>query len=254
MRNTGAVNTSETILSDSANLVSATDLKSKIIYCNDEFVDYSGFSRDELIGQPHNIVRHPEMPQDAYKMMWERLKSGKSWMGIVKNRCKNGGFYWVNAYVTPLYENDEIVGYESVRTKADPEQINRAKIAYAKINEGRVVNNLIYRSQSSLNVFFILLSILIISFLSFNLFNTMANYLTSIFFTILCNSILGAWLINRFINNKLKISDNEIDDPLAQYIYTNNPGTFGRNHFLQIIRKKHLHTVLERLLTNCCSS
>mgnify|MGYP002040358612 FL=1 len=91
-------------------LISATDSNGNLTYCNDEFTAVSGFSRSELIGSPHNIVRHPDMPEAVFAHMWSYLKSGKSWMGIVKNRCKSGDYYWVNAYVTPILENGVTVG------------------------------------------------------------------------------------------------------------------------------------------------
>ncbi|WP_438879551.1 PAS domain-containing protein, partial [Bacillus cereus group sp. Bce015] len=81
-------------------LITVTDTQGIILECNDAFVDISGFSKNELIGQPHNIVRHPDMPAEAFEVMWQYLKAGKPWMGLVKNRCKNGDFYWVDAYAT----------------------------------------------------------------------------------------------------------------------------------------------------------
>jgi aerotaxis receptor len=83
-------------------LISTTDLDSRITYCNDAFVDISGFTYDELVGQTHNLVRHPDMPPGVFVHMWHTIKQGKPWMGIVKNRAKNGDFYWVSAYVTPI--------------------------------------------------------------------------------------------------------------------------------------------------------
>lgn len=74
-------------------LISATDTRGLITYCNDEFVSVSGFEREQLLGQPHNIVRHPDMPEAVFEHMWSHLKAGKAWMGIVKNRCQNGDFY-----------------------------------------------------------------------------------------------------------------------------------------------------------------
>lgn len=118
-------------------LISTTDLSGNIQHCNDEFIAISGYSKDELIGQPHNIVRHPDMPPLAYKIMWEHLKAGRPWMGLVKNRCKNGDFYWVDAYVTPVTEQGKVVGYESVRSCPSRQNIARAEKLYQAINAGK---------------------------------------------------------------------------------------------------------------------
>ena len=118
-------------------LISATDTRGIITYCNDEFAEISGFTREELVGSPHNLVRHPDMPPAVFAHMWDYLKSGRSWMGIVKNRCKNGDHYWVSAYVTPIQENGRVVGYESVRSKPNSEQVRRAEALYARLNQGR---------------------------------------------------------------------------------------------------------------------
>ena len=133
---------------DSQRLISATNAKGVIAYCNDEFVAVSGFSRDELIGSPHNIVRHPDMPEAVFAHMWSYLKSGRSWMGIVKNRCRNGDYYWVNAYVTPILENGEVTGYESVRVKPEPEQVRRAAALYQSMRDGKRQLSLLQRARS----------------------------------------------------------------------------------------------------------
>ena len=120
-------------------LISTTDLDSRITYCNDAFVAISGFTYDELIGQPHNMVRHPDMPPGVFIHMWHTIKQGKPWMGIVKNRAKNGDFYWVSAYVTPIYENGRMSGYESVRSVPSRDQVRRATALYARMRAGKPI-------------------------------------------------------------------------------------------------------------------
>ena len=108
-----------------------------ITYCNDEFCSISGYSREELLNSPHRMVRHPDMPAAVFAVMWSHLKAGKSWMGVVKNRCKNGDYYWVSAYVTPILEKGHPVGFESVRVKPTPAQIARAQALYDRIRQGK---------------------------------------------------------------------------------------------------------------------
>ncbi|MGL4250717.1 MAG: methyl-accepting chemotaxis protein [Aeromonas sp.] len=120
-------------------LVSTTDLRGVITYANPVFCEIAGYSADELVGHNHNIVRHPDMPKAAFADLWARLKEGKPWRGIVKNRCKDGSYYWVDAYVTPIYEGSRISGYQSVRCKPDPELkkvANRTYQALLKAEQG----------------------------------------------------------------------------------------------------------------------
>ncbi|SEN07182.1 methyl-accepting chemotaxis protein [Nitrosomonas marina] len=120
-------------------LISKTDLKGRITFVNDAFVQVSGFSREELLGKPHNIVRHPDVPEEAFKDLWNTVKSGKPWTAIVKNRCKNGDYYWVEANVTPLREGSKITGYVSIRNKPTDEQIQSAETLYQQIKDGKVI-------------------------------------------------------------------------------------------------------------------
>ena len=120
-----------------ANILSTTDLNSAITYANPDFIKVSGYSLSELLGNPHNLLRHPDMPSAAFSHMWQTLKAGHSWMGMVKNRCKNGDHYWVSAYVTPVMKNGEIVEYQSVRTRPTPERVDKAEAAYAQLRSGR---------------------------------------------------------------------------------------------------------------------
>ena len=107
-------------------LVSTTDTKGVITHCNAAFRETSGYSYDELIGQPHNLVRHPDMPPQAFRDMWQAIGRGQTWTGLVKNRRKNGDFYWVRANVTPIMEGDKPRGYMSVRTKPTREEVREA--------------------------------------------------------------------------------------------------------------------------------
>ncbi|KDM90774.1 chemotaxis protein [Photobacterium galatheae] len=120
-------------------LVSATDLKGTITYCNPCFCQVAGYAEAELLGKPHNIIRHADMPKAAFADMWRHLKKGNAWRGVVKNRTKNGGYYWVDAYVTPIYEHGKLVGYQSVRVKPTPAMVKTAAQAYKVLrsNEGK---------------------------------------------------------------------------------------------------------------------
>ena len=136
MRNNQPVTQREVPMPDNVELVSSTDLKGIITEANQAFVDISGFGRSELIGSPHNLVRHPDMPAAAFADLWHTLKSGRAWMGIVKNRCKNGDYYWVDAFVTPVFEHGKVVGYESVRRNPKREFVERAERAYRDVQRG----------------------------------------------------------------------------------------------------------------------
>jgi aerotaxis receptor len=116
-------------------LISVTDLKGRITYCNAAFIEVSGFSRDELLGQPHNLVRHPDMPAEAFRDMWATIESGLPWTGLVKNRRKNGDHYWVQANATPMKDGERIVGYLSVRTEPSREAVQAAESLYATMRE-----------------------------------------------------------------------------------------------------------------------
>ena len=137
MKNNQPITQNEVVLSDGAHLVSSTNVKGLITHCNQAFIDISGFSKEELMDHAHNIVRHPDMPEAAFADMWNKISAGHHWQGLVKNRCKNGDFYWVDAYVTPVLDNGKIVGYESVRIKPKQDQIDRAEKAYKKIQKGQ---------------------------------------------------------------------------------------------------------------------
>ncbi|AYJ77518.1 PAS domain-containing protein [Aliarcobacter cryaerophilus] len=111
-------------------IVSQTNEKGEIIFANNDFCKIAGFSLDELIGKAHNTVRHSDMPKWAFEDLWRTLKSGKTWKGIVKNRTKDGGYYWVNATAFPSRSSDGTIRYVSVRVKPTKEEIEIAKKLY----------------------------------------------------------------------------------------------------------------------------
>ena len=136
MRNNLPVTTVEHQVQEGAFIVSMTDPRGIITYVNDEFVRISGFQPHELIGQPHNIVRHPDMPAAAFADLWATINAGEPWHGMVKNRSKNGDFYWVDANATAIREQGRITGFVSIRSKPSRSQIREAELLYAKLNQG----------------------------------------------------------------------------------------------------------------------
>ena len=136
MRTNLPVSNKEYVLREDETIVSKTDLQGNITYANDDFVNVSGFSQAELIGAPQNIVRHPDMPAEAFADFWRTIKSGKAWTGLVKNRCKNGDHYWVEATAAPLIHNGQMVGFTSIRVKPACEKVVAAEAAYRAIKNG----------------------------------------------------------------------------------------------------------------------
>ena len=118
------------------NLLSRTDLNGIITYATQSFVEVSGYSRDELLGSPHSIVRHPDMPPEAFADLWQTVTHGEVWVGLVKNRRKNGDYYWVRAHVTAIVEDGQVQGYTSVRVKPDDAEIAAAEAAYRRLRAG----------------------------------------------------------------------------------------------------------------------
>lgn len=127
----------EYVLEDGAVLMSTTDPGSAITYANEAFIQASGFSAEEMLGQPHNLVRHPDMPPEAFADMWATLKDGEPWSALVKNRRKNGDHYWVRANAVPVVRGGRQVGYMSVRTKPGKDEVAAAESLYRDFREGK---------------------------------------------------------------------------------------------------------------------
>ncbi len=227
-------------------LISATDSNGNLTYCNDEFIAVSGFSRSELIGSPHNIVRHPDMPEAVFAHMWSYLKSGKSWMGIVKNRCKSGDFYWVNAYVTPILENGITVGYESVRVKPDREQIERAVKLYQRLKAGQSDVTFFERFHAISG--FWKMPILASGLTAAILYS--GNYWTGlggISLLFLAFQALAIRHERRTLNGLRNIADGSFDSELIARTYTDKVGAVAQLHMILISESARIRTALNRL-------
>ena len=154
MRNNQPVTNVETLLPEGQFIYSRTDLNGQITEANEAFARISAYEREEMLGQPHNLVRHPDMPTQAFEDMWRDLKAGRPWRGLVKNRRKDGGYYWVVANASPVRENGRVVGYQSVRSRPSRDEVAAASDAYARLKRGdrgiQVVHGRIVPSRQSL--------------------------------------------------------------------------------------------------------
>lgn len=220
-------------VSSNAKILSTTDLKGAVSYANQDFIDISGFAHSELIGKNHNMVRHPDIPPIAFAHLWQTLKAGKSWMGVLKNRCKNGDHYWVSAYVTPVQKNGQVVEYQSVRTQASPAQINTAEKLYAALKDGRDLHclqparlSLLFKLLLCINFGWIVGLVLSAATLGFPLYaGLLAGLLGGGISSLLLSWQLAPLL--RLAAKARKIADN----PLSQSIYCGRRDELGQIEF-----------------------
>lgn len=248
MRNNGPVTGREIIFGDHEELVSSTDTRGNIEFFNDTFLRVAGFAAEEMRGQPHNIIRHPDMPPAAFEMMWSALKKGEPWMGMVKNRSKNGDHYWVDAYVTPLKLDNQITGYESVRAKADPAIIARAERTYKRINAGKPPVPLFEKFWHRWGIATIsTVATFVLLVITSGLFGFLSQ-------ESVIASLVAALLISfaAYQIQQMQLSDNLAEarkimhDPLAAYIYSGRSDALGEIHFSHMAIKARLRTALGR--------
>lgn len=227
MRKNMPVTGQEQAVPEHANILSTTDLQGRIKYVNDSFVQVSGFNEAELLGQHHNIVRHPEMPSEVFKQFWQRLKSGSPWMGIVKNRCKNGDHYWVNAYVTPISHHGKVTEYQSVRRKADPVQVTRAERLYQAIALGRPLRQLKPR-LSLTNKMLLLVSLPVLAGVLLGQMLTLAyaSWLLPLLGLLL--SLMLSWQLLKPLQQLCRQSYAISQDAVARYVYTGRNDDIGQ--------------------------
>jgi aerotaxis receptor len=248
MRNNGAITGREVNIASNEEIVSSSDLKGTILFCNDTFCKISGYSRDELLGQPHSILRNPHMPAPVFASFWQTLKADKPWMGIVKNRCKNGDHYWVDAYVTPVHDHGQAVGYESVRVKADQERIKRAEAVYARIQQGQPIYPLWEKLWSQWgNVLVIaLLSLVVMGVIAFVAGSPSLGLIAGLALASLAIGFSAHQINLSSLSSALDEAHKVINDPTAAYIYTGRSDAQGEILLAQIASKARLRTALGR--------
>lgn len=238
MRNNQPVVDRESVVASDKFIVSSTNPKGVITECNDYLCQISGFARDELIGQAHNIFRHPDMPQAAFAQLWACIQAGQPWMGIVKNRCKDGGYYWVDAFVTPLKEHGEIVGYQSVRAATDRAWIDRANRVYRRIQAGESAwpawitwrDALPPATQVTLGL--LLLVALGVGWMQGLLVGSL------LVLAAICMGLSAGHHEHQIAKSARAV----VNDPLAQYIYTGNTGALGAVRLAQLFQQGMLRT------------
>lgn len=237
----------ERIFNESEILLSTTDLDSYIKYANQNFCNIAGYSLEELQGSPHNMVRHPDMPKQAFENLWQTIKSGRSWMGPVKNACKNGDYYWVNAFVTPIKDNQgKVFEYQSVRSKPSREVVERAEKVYQQINQGKIP----WQARVTLD----LTVIFKLAFLSFFLFTAAVAAFTplSAWLTVPMLFISGfsGILYYRWCTRfkvLVKEAKSVFDNPLMSYIYSGNNNAISAITLALQMRKAELRAVSGRV-------
>ncbi|MBS7660758.1 methyl-accepting chemotaxis protein [Pseudomonas lalucatii] len=246
MRNNQPVTQRERSFPAQQRLISTTDAKGQITYCNEAFIEISGFGRDELMGAPHNLVRHPDVPSAVFEHMWQTLKQGKPWMGIVKNRRKNGDHYWVNAYVTPMLEKGQLVGYESVRVKPTAEQVRRAEALYQRINAGK---SAIPSRDRWLPVLQNWLPFILVSQAGFLVGAWLDSSWGFLLAALLCVplGLAGVNWQQRGIKRLLQLAEQTTSDPLIAQMYSDSRGAQGRLEMSMLSQEARLKTCLTRL-------
>lgn len=231
--------------SDQITIVSTTDLKGATTHANQDFLDVSGFSQEELLGKNHNVVRHPDMPPAAFADLWQTLKKGESWIGIVNNRCKNGDNYWVDAFIGPLRENGKIVGYQSVRHKPDRADVKRADALYKKINSGKL-GRWAFSSIGFRNKIF--LAMLAAMGASLGLILLLSPISWAAALAGLAGGAVAAFIMARTLARPLeqaaKASHAIINNPIARRVYSGRTDEIGQLQLALKMQQSRVRTLL----------
>lgn len=226
-------------------LVSVTDTRGVITYANPLFCKIAGYTEQELLGKNHNIVRHPDMPKAAFADLWEKLKSKQAWRGAVKNRCKDGRYYWVDAFVTPVYEKGQLTGYQSVRTVLKPEYKDKAETLYNTLNANKASNNILHVKNGVKDLAFVILGLGLAT--------------ASLFYPFIAFSLVAlpyAIFNNELINlRRYFFTQKEKYDSVSRLIYSGND-VASLADYIKKMDEGRIKTILGRVIdgTNVLSS
>ncbi len=228
-------------------LLSTTDLESKIKYANEQFCTIAGYSLEELVGKHHNIVRHKEMPKAAFKDLWHYLKQDKSWMGPVKNQCKNGDFYWVNAYVTPVKNAEgKVIEYQSVRTRLNQETKERTEDVYKKLKEDKQPLGLKFQTDMTFWIQLMLIFTLVVSFSMLAFTSVEPIFILPYAITsLLITPFFIRW--RKRYSNLLSESKAVFDNPLMSYLYSGTNDQIGNIDLCIQMRKAEINAIVGRV-------
>lgn len=244
MRKNTPVTDHEVLYPASYNLLSTTDLKGKITYASPDFCEVAGFSEEELLGQPHNIVRHPDMPELAFADLWNHVKAGKTWQGMVKNRCKNGDFYWVNAFVSPIIRDGQIVEYQSVRLKPSRILVERATQTYQRLQQQKQPKKM-WLSRLSLPTQLCLGAVL--SLVPSLLLGALSQWWLGAGLYFILSLILPVMLSGR-LRRIVERSKTIFDNPLMSYIYHGRSDDLAAIELAMTMQRAELNAVTGRIL------
>ncbi len=254
MRRNLPVTDQERLMDPDRCIISTTDKKGKITNCNDYFVEMSGFNKEELMGAPHNLIRHPDMPPAAFQDLWDVIKQGKPWIGVVKNRSKDGGHYWVDAYATPIFENGQIVGYQSVRHAPDRDVVKRADALYAAINANKHTSiwarakgffSTSYFRRTWATILLIMLPML--ALVGFLFDDATWPKILALFAGAVGVSGIAAWWLAAPISRLAKKSAETFSNPVAQMVFTGRYDELGQLELTQKFLNLTMKTVVNRL-------
>lgn len=228
---------------DSDNLISTTTADSHITYCNDAFCKVAGYQEEELLEQPHNVIRHADMPKPAFAQLWQHIQSGSSWMGLVKNRCKESGHYWVSAFVTPIMDGQgQVYEYQSVRTQPSDQQISRATQLYKKLQQGKLKTR--RRSLVNWQLYCVFISIICLLLNAFSLIsNTQA--LAVAIPLLLLSQICGLAFKSR-LSKVVQTAQTNYNNPLMEQPYTGYCDDLSPIELAMQMKKAELRAVTAR--------